>query len=273
MKKLLFATDFSNSCENALHYIVSLVKGKEIKVDICHVYDIPITDSSYIPYAAVQGMIDIKKDATIKRLKDSLSELPEAQRGEAYPIFGVYPSAEITEKAEEIKADLIVMALRQKYSLMDRMVGSVTAHTIQKATVPVLAIPATATYSEFDDILFPCMMDSYLELTEPEKKAMEWLYSFWDLFDGPKVHLLHIEESEGDETMDITFKNSPFKKMDFIISHAEDVHTGILQKLMEIDSDLIAVYKPHRKFWERLFHNSETKKLLYHSPVPLLVFH
>lgn len=273
MKKILFATDFSESADNALKFTSDLIKGKDIIVDMIHVYDIPVTDSSYIPYAAVEGMIEIKKEASTNRLNECLEKINEENRGKGYPVFGVYPSSEIADLAEEIGSHLVVMALREKYSLMDRLIGSVTAHTIQKSTVPVLAIPANAVYGEFDDILFPSQMDSYIEMSEPEKKALEWLYDFWDLFDGPKIHLLHIEKDEGKNKLDITFKNSPFEQMDFTISHADDVHEGILQRLLENDTDLIAIYKPDRRFWERLFHNSETKKLLYDSPVPILIFH
>lgn len=272
MNRILFATDFSQSCDNALQFTIDLVKGKEIMVDLVHVYDIPVTDSSYIPYAAVEGMIEIKREASEKRLKESLTKLNEKNQGKVYPVFGVYPSSEIAELATNISSDLIVMAMRQKYSMMDKLVGSVTAHTIQKSHVPVLAIPATAIYTEFDDVLFPSQMDSYIEMSEPEKKALEWLYDFWHLFDGPKIHLLHIEKDEGKNQLDITFKNSPFAEMDFTISHADDVHEGILQRLLEVETDLIAIYKPNRTFWERLFHNSETKKLLYESPIPILVF-
>lgn len=273
MKKILFATDFSQPCDNAFDYVKALIKDKNVQLDITHVYDVPVSDSSSFPAGAVQGLIDIKKEATVKRLKDLIVTVDEVNRGEIYPVFGVYPSLDIAELADKVDADLIVVALAQKYSLIEKMVGSVTAHTIHKSPVPVLAIPPTATFTEFDDILFPTNMDSYLELSGEEKKALEWLFRFWKLFEGPKVHLLHIEEGKRPEDQVITFDDSPFKEMDFTISYAESVHEGVLLKLMEMESDLIAIYKPERKFWERLFHNSETKKLLYHTPIPILIFH
>jgi nucleotide-binding universal stress UspA family protein len=273
LKRILLATEFSQNCENALDFVIDLVKHKPIKVDIMHVFDIPVNDSSYIPYAAVQGIIDVKKETAERLLKERMEKIDPANQGDIYAVLGVFPSTDIAEQAKIIGSDLIAMGLAQKYGMMEKMIGSVTAHTIEKASVPVLAIPATARFTEFDDILFPTQMDSYLELTDPEKKALEWLYDFSILFGGPKVHLLHIAHGDSRDEIDFNFDNSPFKEMDFTISTSENVHEGILLKLLEVESELIAMYKPHRKFWEGLFHNSQTKKLLYESPIPLLIFH
>ena len=142
MKRILFATDFSDSCQNALKYVTQMVRGHDTKVDIIHVFDIPVSILSSVSYQSGLSMVSEKNKTCIQRLKEQLEFLDENNRGIIYCINGMYPSAEIAEIAEREEIDVIVMALRQKYSLIDKMIGSTTAHTIQKSTIPVLAIPS-----------------------------------------------------------------------------------------------------------------------------------
>ena len=272
MKKILFATDFSPSCDNALSYTIEMVKRKEIIVDVINVYDIPLVDQSRMPYKAIDGLVSERRAFSEKSLNAILEKIPEANRGQAYPVFGVYPSIEIAELAEERGLDLIVMSLKKKYGVLDKMIGSITAHTIQKTDIPVLAIPAEAHYTGLTSILFPTMMDQYFEIEEKEERSLEWLHEFWGIFHNPDIHLVHIEKDPDKSKIDVTIGNAPFISMQYTLTYARTVHEGIIRHMEKELPDLIAFYKPIRKFWERIYHGSETRKLLYESKIPLLIF-
>ena len=273
MKKILFASDFSESCINAFDYVKEMIGLDAVVVDIIHVYDIPVKIATGVPHSAIAGMLDEKKKAAIRRMQELRVQLAKSQQGRMYPIYGVYPSTEIAEAAKEGHADIIVTALRQKYSLIDRMMGTVTAHTIQKSDIPVLAIPTGATFKPIDSILFPTEMSIYDTISQEEENALEWLYQFSETVKLLKIHMIHVARARGkDESLNVVFNNKPFRNIDFTIAHSYNVEDGILEYMEENSVDLLALYKPNRNIWERIYHSSVTRKLLYQSRLPLLVF-
>ncbi len=272
MKKILFATDFSDSGHNALQYAIELTKGSNLKIDLIHVFDIPVIVASNLPQGAISNMIHERKKSSEESLRDLQENIPISQRGQLHAIYGPYPASEISHVAKETHSDLIVMALRQKYSFIDRLMGTVTAQTIALSETPVLAIPSGAKMVGIHKILFPTVISVAGDLPPAELKALQWLYNFWSLFKYPSIHLLHIEkDSKGGHT-EITFRHKPFSETNFTTSHAKTLEDGIHEFAKKERAELIALYKPHRSFWERLYHSSVTRKLLFRSRIPLLVF-
>src|SRR5699024_9765352 len=122
-------------------------------------------------------------------------------------------------------------------------------------------------FSGISKILFPTEMRVDEELNEREIKAMKWLNEFLGFVAQPDIHMIHISRSA--ESPDTIIKDKPFPGMEFIVSGADTIEAGILQYLEKTSADLLAVYKPNRSFWERLYHSSITRKLLFHSRIPL----
>ena len=270
MKRILLATNFSDSCYNAFQYVKDMVGNKEVKIDLVHIYQVAPTTLGIIPVDALNAMILEKRENVYGHLNEWRNELASHQRGDVFPIYGVYPSSDIAELAENQQADLVVMALRQKYGLIDRMIGTVTAYTIKLCKVPILAIPSGAKFSPVKEILFPTAMHFTQELNEHEKEALEWLSMFSNFFETPKIHFVHIKtRSKG---VDTVYMDQPYPTFDFTVSYADTIEHGIMENLEKINADLITFFKPHRSFWERMYHSSITRKLLYHSRLPLLVF-
>src|SRR5680860_765645 len=137
MKSLLFATDFSDSSRNAFQFVKAMIVKYPMRVNVIHVFDIPIPTTTTLASNAVVGMIKEREKAIKRHLNAMLAELPEENQGELYAVHGTYPSTEIAEIADEKDAMLIVMALRQRYSFFERLIGTTTAHTIQKSKIPV----------------------------------------------------------------------------------------------------------------------------------------
>ncbi len=272
MKKILLANDFTDSCSNALQYATALIAGKDIQIDQVHVFDIPVIMTSSMPHRAVTGLISERQDLVAAQLEEWSDRIPQENRGNNHSIFGPYPAAEIADLANNGSYDMVIMALRQKYSMLDRMIGSVTAQALQLSQVPVLAVPSGARFETITRILFPTSMRNEETLAEPERNALQWFFNFWSVFNYPQVHMVHIETKGTIRNTDITFKNKPYSEIDFTRSYAENVEEGIANFLQKEHAQLLAFYKPHRSFWERLYHSSVTRKLLYKSRTPLLIF-
>jgi nucleotide-binding universal stress UspA family protein len=273
MKRILLATDFSDACDNALQYALDLTKKSEIKVDLINVYDIPVVVTSSMPSRAIDGIMFEKAKVVESHLLELQQKIPLANRGYFKAIYGPYAATEITEFAKKEGHDMIVMGMKQKYGLLDRMMGTVTAHTIQLATVPVLAIPSQSKFTEYKHILFPTANPSGKEIPEAEEKAIKWLIEYGKLFGSPSIHMLHIKKTEEEkETDEVTYPSKVLDKLDFTVSHAENIEEGIINFYEKEHAELLAFYKPYRYFWERLYHSSLIRKILFRTRVPLLIF-
>ncbi len=269
MQKILFATNFSDYCTNAFEYVKACFAEQAVSIDLIHVYNIPVQSLTYLPADVASQILDNKKEEVEALLQQLMEQLPTEKRGDIHAVYGIYPSSDIADEANTIDADLVVMALRQKYTYMGRIIGSVTAHTIHKSKAPVLAIPTGAKFRQMKHILFPTAMKYGDEMIEEEEKALDWLFDFSAKYKDMTIEMLHITPDYG---LDIFHKNKPLPDITFRTSHARTVEEGIVQTMLNNDFDLLAFYKPHRSYWERLYHSSVSRKLLLQSYLPLLIF-
>lgn len=271
MKRILLATDFSESCLNALKFIKGVIQGTDIKVDLAHVYFINGNTLASISPASVDGLLKETKSSLLKELQELQAQLPKPNRGDLHAVYGVYPSSDIVDIAVQHNSDLIVMALRQKYSLIDRLIGTITAQTILKSPVPVLAIPNGAQFNGIKEILFPTDFHHNQERSDAERKALMWMQGLSQLLGKPKMRMVHVSDDHGNN-VDVSYEDKNVPNLSFLVTHAPQVDEGILATMTKFNIDLLAFYKPNRKFWERLYHSSITRKLLFKSRTPLLVF-
>ncbi len=273
MKRVLFATDFSASCDNALAYLQGILEGSSTSIDLIHVYDIPSPVMNAIPESAIATLIASRKETAIERLEKLQTEkLLPRQRGSVHAVYGAYAASDITDMARSVNADMIVMSLREKYNLLDRIMGSVTAHTITLSDRPVMVIPYGAQYNGIRNILFPSTVDKLDQVPQKEEEALTWLMSFWSIFGHPSIHMVHIQEMEQVNKADITFKNEPYTEVDYTRSYASSIEDGLIDFLGKNKCDMLAFHKPRRPFWERVYHHSVTRKLLKDSKIPVMIF-
>jgi len=268
MKKILIAVDFSESCSNAISYIINLINGTSIQVDMVHVYSIPVKLMTTITAHVADDVLSDKKKYVTELLEEHMDLIPEKNRGEIFPIYGMDSSSDIIDLAETSKADLIVMALRQKYSMIDRFIGTVTANTMSKTSVPVLAIPNGSKYKSSCNILFPTEQPYAKTLTDELADQLDRLFDYCNIYDKTDIHMVHINKGEG---VDIVYKHKPMNDLTFIVSNASSVEEGIKRVLEKHEIDLIAIQKKSRKFWQRLYHSSITRKLLFQARLPILI--
>ncbi len=103
MKKILFAHDFSDSGYNALEYIRKMIEGKSVKVDIVHIYSMDIPSSHALPPHVIPNVLNEKMAMVLETLKNAMANLPKSNQGEVHPMYGVYPSTDISLLAKKNK--------------------------------------------------------------------------------------------------------------------------------------------------------------------------
>jgi nucleotide-binding universal stress UspA family protein len=67
-------------------------------------------------------------------------------------------------------------------------------------------------------------------------------------------------------------KKMPTMEITFYESTGDSVSEGINNFMQHHKVDLLVMYAPQRNIFERLFHQSQTKRMVYLTEVPLFVY-
>lgn len=268
MKKILFPTDFSPAASNAFAYASELAKAMVATIDVLNVYNLPVIDASNLPAGYVEQMLEEKRALVQGKLEAFVTAVPDAPVAELIPMYGIFIPEEIRDMVGDKHYDLVVMGTRGEHNALEKTLGSITTYTMMNAGCPVLAVPDDATWQDIDYIAFAT------DFLPHEQQAVAQLMAFSKKVSS-EVYFVHVETKPSIGTMQdyVTLAEYPYKFTDFAIVNSPTVMEGLDDFIKEKHIDLLALYIPKRRLWERLFHSSFTKKMAFHSKTPLLVFH
>ena len=141
IKKILFATDFSEGSSSSLPYAVSIAKQYGAKLYFVHViYDVMKTSGWYVPHVSMDELYkDMEKNAKAQLEKSFIEEIRGYKDVEHVVLKGT-PYEEISRFAEENKIDLIVIGTHGRKGLDRMLFGSTAEQVVRYAPCPVLTV-------------------------------------------------------------------------------------------------------------------------------------
>lgn len=141
IKKVLFATDFSEGSSHALPYAVDMAKQYGAKLYFIHViYDVAKTAGWYVPHVSIDEIYkDIEKGARAELEKSFIDEMRGFKDIERVVLKGI-PYEEITKFAAENKIDLIVLGTHGRRGIDRMLFGSTAEQVVRNAPCPVLSV-------------------------------------------------------------------------------------------------------------------------------------
>ncbi|CAN5549883.1 universal stress protein [soil metagenome] len=276
MKTILIPTDFSPNSENATDYAMEMNKKINAKIVLFHSYFIPV----YGTDMPVEVLNDAEiREASLKTL-EKLKEKAKLKFKNSDFVFDVLTSEgiiadEIAAAVEKEKIDLVVMGTKGAHGLKEVLIGTNTASVVGKVNCMVLAIPEEAKFKEIKKIVFAT------NYAENDFENIEAVIDFAKHYNA-EVIMLHI--SEGDLSRSFEFnsiehfeqrikEDTNYEGISFKLFEGKNVEEGISLYLEEINADMIAMTNRHRNLFQRLFDRSLTKKMAYHTHIPLMTFH
>ena len=273
MENIVAATDFSASSKNALHYAANLAGYFKAKLTLFHAYHIPVlnTEAGYIP-----PLTDTKKVAEeelVKWIEDLYKEFPGADID--YVLEMGFAADIIEEVAIDKHANMIVMGISNQNSfLKEHLVGSVSTTVAQTSSIPVLIVPETAKYSRIKKISYACDFDKNLESTGVLSKVKY----FCSLFNA-QLQILNVMKPEEEISVEKAETDSYVEEKlystihDTFFIYDEKVDKGVMEFVEHHDTDILITSPKNHNFLHNLFVESKTKKLAFHSHVPVLTIH
>ena len=268
MKKILFPTDFSDAAAIALEYAVAFANDIGATIDIMTIYNIPIDVAETVYPHTIDPLIAEKREAVEQQLEELTAKYPHHIIKEKKAEYGLFIYQEVIDTAGSGHYDCIIMGAKGETDGIDKLMGNVTSHTMMQAPCPVLAVPQEAIYKPIKKIAYAT------DFIPKDENAVSQLLSISKLLDA-SIHLVHIEEKgrASAEDSEKVLEHYPAKFADFTIINAKSIEAGINDFVESEEIDLLSLFVPKRRIWERLFHSSFTKKMTLHSKIPLLTFH
>jgi nucleotide-binding universal stress UspA family protein len=141
IKRILFATDFSEGSSHALPYAVDMAKQYGAKLYLVHVvYDVTKTAGWYVPHASIDEIYDdIEKGAKAELDKSFIDEMRGLKDIERVILKGI-PYEEIAKFAEAQTIDLIILGTHGRKGIDRMLFGSTAEQVVRTAPCPVLSV-------------------------------------------------------------------------------------------------------------------------------------
>lgn len=269
MKKILVPVDFSDTSVNAAEYASQLCGTmNEAEIILYNVYD-------KISHSSNEDGEGSKKYIVIAELRelgqkfagsDKLNVTYIAEEGSFVTNLQKYITAN--------NIDLVVMGITGSSRLKQVFMGTNTLNVIRHINTPVMIIPPAAKYKGVKNVL---LTSDFKEVEKTTPFAA--LISLLDLFKAKlnivnvdSEHYVELTEDYKKERAVIEEKLAGYNP-EFSFLRAFDFLNGInlFVETKNIDA-IITVPKKHN-FLSQLFVTSHTKKLAYHSHVPIIAIH
>jgi nucleotide-binding universal stress UspA family protein len=275
MKKILVPIDFSKNSENALDYSIELAQKEDATIFLMHSYYVMYTNPEIPMEFIVEQSSVIQKDSDI-RLGELCKKTAKYDnlKCETISLEGFVVDS-ILSFIKKKKIDLVVMGTKGSSGITEMLIGSNTAKVITKASCPVIAVPEKAI---FDGIKKIAYATNYLST---DITALKKLVEFTKKFKA-SIEVVHIADGECQYACEESYLEKFSKKVKQKISYkaisyqlliGEEIEKKLEQYIKKEAISLLALSARQGNIFERIFRGSLTKKLAYHTTVPLIVFH
>ncbi len=271
MKNILVPVDFSDTSNNAIQYALELALLSNAKCTLVHAYKMPYDFASQLE----NRLVAIRKNAG-EKLGKYIHQLQSNSRFNSLEIdFRVEEgSAEgvVTELAEEMRADLVVMGLSRNEKWDKFMSGNTGIEVIERSMTPVLFVPKEVIYRAPKEVVYAA------EYREEDLQNLEELSQWAKLFNA-RLRVIHIEEKNTTDAKirfrgfseEVTDRLSyPYITQDLIM--ADDVEEGISGVAGKQKDFILAMAHYHKSFLKDIFGRSHTKAIAMQADFPLMVF-
>ena len=271
--KILVPTDFSKNANHAIDYAAVVAKATGAELLLLYVYSPPVTRNNLAYPLITEEMGRAKKEAN-EQLLNKCNEISEAYRISCHSLVMTGNLVdEIIGKAVDVKIDMIIMGTQGASGIDQVLFGSNTAAVIERASCPVLAVPAQTK---------PFIPRKIVFATDYQDNDMQTMKAVTNLTTSFKAELLivHVSKEPLKSERDLieqfskaVAKETGFKEPFYYVMPHDDIQKGIDLFVDSVGADLIALSMRKRNIFEKLFDKSLTKKMAYHTRLPLLVFH
>lgn len=260
MHRVIIPVDFSETSLNAARYTAKMLAGKEDALAILY--------NNYENEDDLDICINYQESLKKEFIKAGVKNV-ECEREMGGDLI-----ENISRLAHTIRASLIVMGITGKSAVRAAMFGSNTLKLIDKNLYPVMIVPPDAVYRGISNVAFASDFKN-VENTTPSVLIGSVLEMF-----NPKLHIVHVnkdiyvslpvELQEEKKKMQGMFSNF---NIDFYFITMNDFFEALDNFIKDYNIDMVITVPKHQSNASSIFKSTHTKRLAYHSHIPILAAH
>ncbi|MBA3704819.1 MAG: universal stress protein [Bacteroidetes bacterium] len=271
MKTILIPTDYSPAAMNAADYALDFAKHIDAQVILLHVFHIPIVTTE-VPIA--MPTFDELEKYNLDTLKQWKQELRIRHKSGTISECIVKPGFvidEIRNTVKEKSIDLIVMGITGSNKLAELLIGSNTTGVIKDVKCHTLIIPEGAVFRPIKIIAFACDFEKFKDET-----ALNQLKAFVLQLNAKLMILNVVDSVEETVTTEKALSGIRIENIFENVNHSlhfpedDDVVHAINKFVDFYEADQIVMIPHKHNMFSRMFHEGSTKKMAFHTHVPLL---
>lgn len=268
--KLIVATDFSESSDNAINYSYQLSKYLKSVIKLLHVYRPRVIH--HIPDDVSEYMIENTAREQLNSAKGRLLELNLSLCTVDTPIESNFRNGmaveEILSFSEDQDKSILIMGSNGSTGSLLTILGSVSMSVVSKSDRPVLIVPPYAKFREIKKIAY-CTED-----LKVDNSIIEEMRGVLTAFNS-EIHLIHIKEDDHDINKEEVIKlwRDKYPNHNIILNVIEhkDKLVAINDYCADNDIDLLSLTRQDHGFFKNIFHKSFTKRILINTEIPLFI--
>lgn len=271
MKTILVPTDFSDASRNASRYAVNLAKSLNYKVLLFHVFNVPMLMDGDFSATEMTDLHELEQGHK-QRLQEEAELLKKGTDVviEHQSISG-FTVDEIAGIEEKEKPDLIVMGLSASGRISEFVFGSISTDVVRNTQTPVIIVPEASQFKEIKKIAFASdlRMECDMKMHEPLKDMIDAFHSGIAILNVVKEQSDKIGKDDGVSGRRI---EKYFENREHVYHFLEnnDIIDGISEFIVSQHVDMVTMIPQKHNLIERLFKESNTKKMAFHVDIPLL---
>ncbi len=270
MKLILVPTDFSPTSDNAIKYGMDMALAMGAKLMLVNIYEIPISFSE-VPLVTIS--VEQLKKMSEEKLNELKHNIDKISGGKLH-VYVESRLGSVSDEIEKICNTLdpyaVIMGTRGLSGMGQFFLGSNSMSVIEKIDAPVFIIPPGVRFKPFRKVGLATDMENVSEKI-PIKPIRE-LVSFFNA----DMHVLNVDYHEHHVT---SYTTEESLKLDNMLSDLhpiydmvenKDVEEGLNDFAEKNDIDLLITVPRKRHFLEKIPETSTTRKLIYHTMIPLM---
>ena len=275
MKTILVPTDFSPNANKAFEYAVELAKISKAAIILLYVTD--FSHASLNENIILQENYDKELMETTHRQLETMAQAAREVAGVSvsHQVYNGFVTEAIKKAAAKNKADLVLMGTVGNAGVREKLFGSITAAVIGDSDIPVLAIPLLYEWAAPENILLA--MHDFTEAPQ----AIETVFKMAEFFKVPVLITVFTNEEDAaaeylSNKRNIEYfcksKQQQYPSLQITAApvYGDDFEHAIKAFIATNHTGILAMLTHKRNFIQSIFHRSMTKKMSYHTDIPLL---
>jgi nucleotide-binding universal stress UspA family protein len=260
MHRIIVPVDFSDTALNAARFVALMLSGKkDALIILYHNYKDSQDHEMCMNYLESLKMeLHHKGDMNVECVIEMGGELID----------------NLSRLAQTRTATLIAMGITGRTAMGQKLIGSNTLKMVDNSLIPVMIIPSDATYNGINHVAFASDFKDVVKTT-----PAAFINSVLEMF-SPQLHVVNVDPNHYVSiTEECQLEKEKLQQMfsaynpEFYFIAMNDFFDAMDNFVKDKSIDMLVTVPRFHANSSTLFKSTHTKKLAYHSNIPLMAAH